>query len=172
MAEQQNTPQQQLQPTQQRKYRRVKNIPVLEAAAIAKFSAGECKSDIAKDLGVHRNTIAGILNASEIQQHIEYGRSRAVSLIPKSLDVAEYRLNKNDGSMALGILRGTQVLVNQQIAQSTTNNFAVMIAQLKQDRSAEPGASELLTPAAAIEVQPSTTTNSGQALTKPASKRK
>lgn len=127
-----NSPPNAAQPHRAIKARKSNKAPLLQTAVIAKYSSGESKSSIANDLGMHRNTVASILADSEIQQIVLQGRSRAISLIPRSLDVCEYRLNKNDGNVALSILRGTQVLVNQQLAGNTTNNFAIMLSQLKQ----------------------------------------
>src|SRR5215472_1878057 len=104
----------QLQPIRQ-PMKRIKGNKTLESIIVAKHVAGETKTQIAEDLNTDRNLIARVLNDSEVLQYVEYGRSRAVSLIPKSLDVAEYRLAKNDGSMALGILRGTKVLQNEPV---------------------------------------------------------
>ena len=131
--EQQTGPQTQLQPITGRKYLRVKGNPALEGAVIAKFAAGQSKTSIANDLGVHRNVIANVLNEGEIQQYIDYGRNRAVSLIPRSLDVAEKRLDKCDGSMAIAILRGTKVLQNESVTVNTQNNFAFALQALKQE---------------------------------------
>lgn len=119
-----------------RKQRKSRQDALTQTAVIARYALKESKSKIAKDLGLARNTVSTILSAPEIEQHVLAGRSRAISMIPRALDAVEYRITeKRDGNVALGILRGTQVLVNQQIGQSTTNNFAVMIAQLKQARS-------------------------------------
>ena len=148
----QNSPAKQLQPiTGKAKRTSTQTIPV-QAAAIAKFSMNESKTQIAKDLGIARGTLDVILDSAEIEQTVLYGRSRAVSLIPKSLDVAEYRLSKNDGSMAIALLRGTKVLQNEQVVNNTQNNFAFSIAALKQESAERANESKQL-PAA-------TTTNS------------
>ena len=121
-----------LAPQYKKKYTRIKGNPRLETAVLVKHMAGQNMQQIADDLGVARQTVSCVLNTEEMQRYVEYGRSRAVSLIPRSLDVAEYRLKKNDGTMALGILRGTQVLINQQPPVNTTNNFAFVMAQMEQ----------------------------------------
>jgi hypothetical protein len=124
-----------------KKYTRVKGNATLEASVIARHMLGQNNQQIAKDLDIHCTTVANVLSSEEMQKTVEYGRSRAVSLIPRSLDVAEYRLGKNDGSMALGILRGTKVLQNEQVVSNTQNNFAFAIAALKleaQGQASEP----------------------------------
>lgn len=118
-----------------RRYRRIKGNRTLETAVLAKHMAGENMTQIAKDLGANPVTISAVLNSEEMLKYVEYGRSRAVSLIPKSLDVAENRLAKNDGSMALGILRGTKVLQNEQVVNNTTNIAAFGLAQLIEQKA-------------------------------------
>jgi len=118
-----------------KKYLRVKGNPTLETAVIAKFAAGQNKSQIANDLGVHRNVIANVLNESEVQQYIDYGRNRAVSLIPRSLDVVEHRLEKNDGTVACQVLRGVKVFQNESVVNNTTNIAAFGLAQLIEQKA-------------------------------------
>ena len=128
----------QLEPVQARKARNSTKPPVLQAAVIAKYAEGRNKSQIAQDLGMHRNTVASILNDGEIQQYVQESRSRCVSLAPAAVDAIEYRIKeKMDGNIALGLLRGVQVLSNQSNPANVTNNFAVMIAQLNQAKSNE-----------------------------------
>jgi hypothetical protein len=109
----------------------------IQSAVIAKYAQGESKVQIAKDLEIQPNTVRSILDSSEIEQVILQGRSRVVSLIPRAIDTVEYRLNKHDGNIALGVLRGTQVLQTQQITQNVTNNFALLLGQLKQSKQAD-----------------------------------
>jgi hypothetical protein len=123
--------------------------PMVQAAVIAKYSNGESKTQIANDLGMGRNTVTAILSQSEIEQYVLEGRSKVVSLIPKAIRAVENRLDKNDGSVAIGVLRGTQVLVNQQNTTNVTNNFAVMLAQLEQTKQSDARDNDIST---AIEV--------------------
>jgi hypothetical protein len=121
--------------------RKSRQDSVTQTAVTAKYLIGESKSKIAEDLGLARGTVAAILSAPEMEQTVISGRSRAVSLIPRSLDVAEYRLSKNDGSMALGILRGTQVLQNQPVIANQTNINAMSWVQIVEAKRAEAGQS-------------------------------
>ena len=125
-----NSQQSQLQPATRKKYTRIAGNPHMETVVLTKHLAGENNTKIANDLGVGRQTISRVLNDEQMTQYVEYGRSKAISLIPKSLKVAEYKLNRNDGTMALGILRGTRVLQNEQVTVNTQNNFAFGYAQL------------------------------------------
>src|SRR5271166_1358867 len=79
---QQNTPTEQLQAPTAIKQRRSTKPPVVQAAIIARNALGDSKTDIARDLGISRQTVHSILNSSELEQTITAGRSRAVSLIP------------------------------------------------------------------------------------------
>jgi len=148
---QQNTPTEQLQPPRATKQRRSTKHPTIQTAVIAKALIGESKTNIAKDLEITRGTVTAILNQTDIAHQVEIGRSRAVSLIPRSLDVAEYRLSKNDGSMALGILRGTQVLQNQPIIANQLNMQANVWLQMKEQKNAER--------AIILEAEPASTTS-------------
>jgi hypothetical protein len=116
---------------------------------MAKYSQGDNKSQIASDLNISRGTVYAILSQSDIEQQVLEGRSRVVQLIPKAIAAVENRLAKNDGSVAIGVLRGTQVLVNQQATTNVTNNFAVMLAQLEQTRQSDARDNDIST---AIEV--------------------
>lgn len=107
--------------------RKSRKAPAIQTAVVAKYLTGESKSQISRDLGIAHNTVTAILSAQEINEQVKIGRSRAALLIPRSLDVAEYRLSKNDGSMALGILRGTKVLVNEQLTQVSGGLFLANI---------------------------------------------
>jgi hypothetical protein len=93
--------------------------------------------------------VYAVLSQNEIEQHVLEGRSRVVSLIPKAIRAVENRLDKNDGSVAIGVLRGTQVLVNQSPTTNVTNNFAVMLAQLEQTKASDARDNDIST---AIEV--------------------
>ena len=111
----------------QPKQRKSRQSVATQSAIIAKYAMNEPKCKIAKDLGIAKQTVLTVLNATEIKRTVEEGRSRAISLIPRSLEVAEYRLSKNDGTMALGILRGTKVLVNEQLTQVSGGLFLANI---------------------------------------------
>ena len=147
----QNGPQSHLQPARASIKRKSRQDAIVQSAAIAQRMLNVPKTKIAKDLGIARGTLDTILDSAQIEQTILAGRSRAISLIPRSLDVCEYRLGKNDGNVALSLLRGTQVLQNQQVVANTTNNFAFMLAQLKQQSSDQPSSTS---EQAAIVVRP------------------
>jgi DNA-binding MarR family transcriptional regulator len=148
----QNTIPEQLEAPRAAKQRRSIKSPQVKEAVIAHALIGASNTQIAKDLQIDRATVKNILTSAEIQQHIEVGRSDCVRMIPQSVRVIRQRLEKGSETAALSVLRGTQVLVNQQIA-SVTNNFqANTWLVMKQQKQAEQ--------AQVIEVQPDTTTNS------------
>ena len=153
-----NAPQSQLEAIPAPKRRKSNKPPQIREAVIAHALLGTSNTKIAKELDINRATVASILSSAEINQHIESGRSRAVSLIPRSLDVVEYRLEKNDGSVALGLLRGTQVLQNQAVQVNVQNNGAMtwlQVNQAKAENQPEQPVIEATTPAS------TTTSNSG-----------
>lgn len=168
MATSPNSPTEQLEPIPATKQRKSRKPPQIKEAVIAHALLGTSNTQIAKELDINRATVASILSSAEINQHIEIGRSRAVSLIPRSLDVAEYRLSKNDGSMALGILRGTNVLQNQSVSGTQLNiqaNTWITMRQQKQAENAQIVEFRVIEPAKQIETAP----NSSNA-TQPTSK--
>lgn len=152
----QNAPAEQLQPTTARAFKSQTlssaKPTTVQTAVITKYAQGESKTQIATDLDISRNTVYSILSSNEIEQHVLEGRSRVVSLIPKAIRAVENRLDKNDGSVAIGLLRGTQVLVNQQSTTNVTNNFAVMLAQLEQTRQIDTTTNSDLPPIEAITI--------------------
>jgi hypothetical protein len=132
-----NSPPSDLQPVTAPKIRKSRKHPTIQTAVIAKALTGENKTNIAKDLKITRGTVNAILNQTDIAHQIELGRSRAISLIPRSLDVVENRLEKNDGSVAISLLRGTQVLVNQQNTTIQNNTQANVWIQMRERATAE-----------------------------------
>lgn len=110
---------------------------MLQAAVLSKYTAGESKVQIAQDLGMHRNTVASILADSEIQQIVMEGRSACVQRIPKSIKVIDQRLRKGSETAALAILRGTNVLMNQQVTANQTNIVANTWVMMREQRKAE-----------------------------------
>jgi hypothetical protein len=84
--------------------------PEIQAKIIAQSIQGKRHVDIAREFGVHRNTVRNILCASGYTKIVEDGKTRALSMIPKSLDVMEKSLDKNNWKAADSILHGTGVL--------------------------------------------------------------
>jgi hypothetical protein len=130
------------QPVPAKKRRKSIKPPNVQAAILAKYSMGESKTKIAKDLQISRTTVWELLKADETERIVLEGRSRAIGYIHKSLDVIENRLNKNDGSVAISLLRGTQVLNNQPVTVNQNNyqanTWITMKAQLAGERELEP----------------------------------
>jgi hypothetical protein len=116
--------------------RSIKPIAV-QTAVIAKYSAGENKTNISKDLDITRGTVNSILSSHDIEQYLLEGRSDCVRMIPRSIRVIDQRLEKGSETAALAILRGTQVLVNAPLAANQTNIQANVWLQLQQSRESE-----------------------------------
>jgi len=77
---------------------------------IAQFGAGDSNTKIAEDLCVSPHTVSKVLAQPEIAEFVARGRADVCARIPESVRVVDYRLKKNDGNVAMGILRGTGVL--------------------------------------------------------------
>ena len=110
---------------------------MVKTAVIAKYSSGESKAQIAKDLSIAPHTVRTILNDSELTSMIQMGRSDCVQMIPRSVRVIGARLAKGSETAALAILRGTQVLQNQPVATTTNNIQANTWITMRSQRQAE-----------------------------------
>ncbi len=84
--------------------------PALKTAIQAKALVGESKSQTALDLGVSRNSVTSVLMSSEIEQLREAGRSSVSKMIPQSVQVYQYHLDRNDKEVATHVLKGIGVL--------------------------------------------------------------
>jgi hypothetical protein len=133
----QNSAAEQLEPIPAIKTRKSRKAPIVQQAVIAKSLIGTTKSQIARDLNISRGTVDGILSNAEIEQHVLNGRSDCVRMIPRSVRVIDQRLQKGSETAALAILRGTQVLTNQQPAAITNNIQANTWITMRQQRDAE-----------------------------------
>ena len=126
--------------------------PIVKTNVLTRHIQGASNSLIAEELNISRPTVQRILEESEIDTIVKQGRSRVIQLIPKSIDVVDKRLDRCDGSVAISLLRGTQVLQNDAVTNNTQNNFAFNIAALKLEKAnqaAEQPAIELEQPVVA-----------------------
>jgi len=89
---------------------------------ITRASLGESKSQIARELKVHRNTVSRLLSGADIVQTVQEVRSDMVLAgdLHKSAKVLRAKLNKGSESAATTILRGFHVL---QSGSNTTINL-------------------------------------------------
>jgi len=83
---------------------------MLKVAIQAKSLVGVSNAQIARDLSMSDNTVRKVLNSEELASMREVGRSRVAGMIPRSLDVYQYRLDRNDKDVATQVLKGTGVL--------------------------------------------------------------
>jgi hypothetical protein len=125
------------QPITAPKRRKSSKPPLVQQAVIANALLGASNLQIAKDLNIDRATVKRILSSTDIQHHIEIGRSDCVRMIPKSVRVIRQRLEKGSETAALSILRGTQVLQNQPITVNQNNIQANTWITMRQQRSNE-----------------------------------
>ena len=75
---------------------------------ITRASLGESKSQIARELNVHRNTVSRLLSGADIMQTVQEVRSDMVLAgdLQKSAKVLRAKLNRGSESAATTILRG------------------------------------------------------------------
>ena len=115
--------------------------PQRRVAIQAKSLVGVSNAQISRELQVSQNTVAKVLNESEITELREAGRGRVAGMIPKSLDVFQYRLDRNDANVATQVLKGTGVLapdaqVNVGIFSMTGNADIAGLMGLAEDSQA------------------------------------
>jgi hypothetical protein len=100
---------------------------VLKTATVAKALAGESNAKIARDLGMNRNTVAAILEESELSHLVESAKSTLYGLLPKSVQNIDRALSakKPDVDTAKWLLERTGVVQSDQVANSggVTLNF-------------------------------------------------
>jgi hypothetical protein len=114
--------------------------PSVKAAVLVSRANGISKRKIARDLHVSRPTIDVILKESNLDQQIESGRLGCANLIPKSIDVVNFRLEKNDLNAALAILnplvlRNEQGATGKRMAGDLTLNQTLQVL-LRSDQPA------------------------------------
>ncbi len=63
--------------------------PQVQQAVIAKRLGGDSKRQIARDLGMGRNTVERILSESQVEAAVAQGRTQLVELVPKAMQLIE-----------------------------------------------------------------------------------
>lgn len=86
----------------------------LKTVVLAKGLIGDSNAQIARDLSMSDNTVAKILNGEEIASLREQGRSGIAGMIPQSVQVFQYHLDRNDKEVAHHVLKGIGVLAPDQ----------------------------------------------------------
>jgi hypothetical protein len=81
---------------------------------ITKAINGESVTNIAKDMGMARQTVSGILNSEEVKAMIKAGENKMVEMVPLALkrvnDAMEDKYNAAGERCALAVLKSTGVL--------------------------------------------------------------
>ena len=86
----------------------------VETAVIVKKSIGESNSQIAEDLGIHRQTVARILDSADFHQAVDYGKIRVHRIIPETCDALERAIESDKLPAILAVLHGTGILESEQ----------------------------------------------------------
>lgn len=97
----------------------------VKTAVIAKTVAGKTKTQIAKELGVTRNTVRRILNESEIDQILGEGKSAIMQLVPHAAKRYGQKV-KRSPEEAKDFLERMEVLPARRIEQASGSiNFTL-----------------------------------------------
>lgn len=122
--------QQAIQQVNPPRIRKSRKAPSVKAAVITRRVNGESKLEIAKDLGITRNTVTTILEESNVEQYLNEHRANAIELIPLAHNAVKTKLIKGDGNL------GRQILVDMAVigpeAQSTKPVTSQMAAIFNQ----------------------------------------
>ena len=112
MAQSTDSPQLGTVPAYKKPYppRRSRKPPALKQEVIVRRIAKQNKSQISRELGISKNTVTAILEESNTDRLIESGRLQVCELIPESIRVVKYRLEKNSEIAAFKVLEGIGVL--------------------------------------------------------------
>jgi H2-forming N5,N10-methylenetetrahydromethanopterin dehydrogenase-like enzyme len=118
-----------------------RKAPALKNNVIARRMAGEPKSKIARDLGMSVNTVASIIELSDIDKMLQSGQVESHRLIPKSISVVSNKLDVNDLDAAKFILSNTVFAErgNHKVSSpDTTINTALSVYVSTNDKVDEP----------------------------------
>lgn len=107
--------------------RRTNKPPVVQAAVAAKRLAGDSKAKIARDLGLHRETVRVILDDAELDTLVKRGRSGVRQLIDKAVHVYDVHLDSLNHTVATRVLEGTGVLETSADRPAVTNSIKLVI---------------------------------------------
>ena len=94
--------------------------PAVVGAVLAKRAIGENKRQIARELKISPNTVDKILDESEFDAQIAFGRSQAVGLIPNAMEGLKVAFAKGDGSTSCRFLEGIGVLGEDKSRRGTS----------------------------------------------------
>ena len=132
-----------------------KKPQAIKTAIIAKRSQGQTTTQIARDLGITRNTVNGIIEQSGIEQYLEDGTLQCARLIPESIRVVKHRLEKNSETAAFKVLEGLGVLgEHRSFKKSNDASLQIAIQNLIMPHTSNSGSSQSTsTETPAIEVK-------------------
>jgi hypothetical protein len=94
-------------PVEPRKPRRSVKAPGIKAEVIRRRINNDSKRNIAKELGITRNTVTTILEEGHVEQALSTGIQLTAGLIPKAIGVISKRLDMNSENAAVKLLEAT-----------------------------------------------------------------
>ena len=81
-----------------------------KAVVLARSATGASNSQIAREMGIDRETVSRILSEPEIAAVIQQGKNDVVRMVPKAVGVVDDALDKKNAKVAMGVLTGVGVL--------------------------------------------------------------
>lgn len=78
--------------------------PAIKNEIVARRLMGQNKTQIARDLGIAKNTVSSVIELNDVDRMLEDGRIGTMQRVPEALKTLDVRLEKNSESAALWLL--------------------------------------------------------------------
>jgi hypothetical protein len=118
------------QPVPARKFTRSRKPPAIKTAVLTRYSQGQDKASIGRDLGITRNTVRAIVNESDLDLHLSVNQTVSLELIPEAIRVAKVRLSKDSENMAIKVLENTIWPLNAKTSKPHDQGLTLAIQNL------------------------------------------
>ena len=81
-----------------------------KAVVLARSAAGASNSQIAREMGIDRETVSRILSEPEIAAVIQQAKNDVIRMVPKAVGVVDDALDEKNAKVAMSVLTGVGVL--------------------------------------------------------------
>lgn len=98
-----------------------------KAVVLARSASGASNSQIAREMGIDRETVSKILSEPEIAAVIQQGKNEVVQMVPKATAVFNRALNKDDTRVATSVLTGVGVLKSESNRDSSRISLSITL---------------------------------------------